>query len=346
MLSPSKRSARNFNYITMTAKDHQFSTKFGKYLIGDSKKIIQHTLLKKYKNKVNLILTSPPYPLNKKKKYGNLNGKDYKIWLSNFAPLFSELLADNGSIAIELGNSWQPSKPLQSTLPMEALLEFLNHIDSDLKLCQEFICYNPSRLPSPAQWVTVNRIRTVDSYTRVWWMSKSDFPKADNTKVLRPYSKSMQQLLKKQKFNDGKRPSEHTISKKGFLKTNNGSIAHNLLEFEQIDEAREARLPHNVLSFSNTSSNDFFTKKCREENIIPHPARMPLGLAAFFIEFLTDKGDLVFDPFGGTNTTGYVAEKLKRKWITTEIEKEYFEQSIIRMKDPKIKSKIKIENML
>ena len=70
---------------------------------------------------------------------------------------------------------------------------------------------------------------------------------------------------------------------------------------------------------------------------------MPLGLAAFFIEFLTDNGDLVFDPFGGTNTTGYVAEILNRKWITTEIEENYMEQAIIRMKDPKLNSKLNIK---
>lgn len=321
---------------------YKFKTTKGQFLLGNSVELIHSKLLPYYRGKINLILTSPPFPLNKKKQYGNRQGEEYKKWLSNFAPLFTELLSDEGSIVIELGNAWIQGSPLQSTLPIESLLEFLNNKDAGLNLCQEFICYNPSRLPSPAQWVTVNRVRTVDSFTRVWWMSKTKFPKADNSKVLRPYSKSMETLLKKQKYNAGERPSEHKISNNGFKKNNKGSIAHNLLELESIDENRIARLPHNVLSYSNTTSNDYFLKECRKEGIKPHPARMPEGLASFFIQFLTEENDLVFDPFGGSNTTGYTAEKLKRKWISTEISEEYFSQALIRMKDPILESKIKI----
>ncbi len=138
-------------------------------------------------------------------------------------------------------------------------------------------------------------------------MSKTDYPKADNSKVLRPYSSSMQSLLKNGKYNAGKRPSEHKIGEESFLTNHGGSIAPNLFELEPIDARREVRLP-NAFSFSNTESNDFFFRRCREEGIIPHPARMPLGLAAFFIEFLTNPGDLVLDPFAGSNTTGFAAE--------------------------------------
>ncbi len=319
-----------------------FNTLKGKYLLGDTKHLLEKQLLNKYRNKVNLILTSPPFPLNKKKQYGNLQGEKYKKWLSDFAPLFSELLTDDGSIVIELGNAWDNGSPVQSLLPMESLMAFLNSNESSLNLCQEFICYNPARLPSPAQWVTVNRIRVVDSFTRVWWISKNKFPKADNSKILRPYSNSMKQLLKKKKYNPGLRPSEHKISRDGFFKKNKGSIPHNLIELEPIDDLRDPRLPKNVLSFSNTSSNDYYLSKCREMKIRPHPARMPTGLASFFIQFLTGKNDIVFDPFGGSNTTGYAAELLGRKWLTTEISEDYFEQAVIRMKDPKLNSKIKV----
>jgi site-specific DNA-methyltransferase (cytosine-N4-specific) len=171
-------------------------------------------------------------------------------------------------------------------------------------------------------------------------MSKNDFPKADNTRVLRPYSKSMKNLLKKKSYNSGNRPSEHKISAEGFLKNNKGSIAHNFLEMEQLDEARENRLPHNVLSFSNTSSNDYFLKICRNKNIIPHPARMNPGVVSFFINFLTSKGDIILDPFAGSNTTGLIAQKLKRKWISFEIDPEFAKQSKIRFEDPSLKIKL------
>lgn len=307
-----------------------YKTKLGNYYLGNSEEILQSSLRARLKNKVQLILTSPPFPLNSKKKYGNLNGEEYKKWFINLANIFSDLLTDDGSIVIELGNAWDRCRPVQSLLHLESLLGFVKNPKTKLKLCQEFICYNPSRLPSPAQWVTVNRIRTIDSFTHVWWMSKSDFPKADNSKVLRPYSDSMKDLLRTKKYNAGKRPSEHNIGKDSFLKNNKGSIMPNFIEIDQLDTTKERRLPQNVLRIANTISNDPFLRACRTNGFQPHPARMPLELAAFFIEFLTDRGDIVLDPFAGSNTTGFCAEKLSRKWISIEMQKEYADQSKVR----------------
>lgn len=297
--------------------------------------------LSNLKGKVNLIVTSPPFPLNNKKQYGNEKGEEYKDWFIKLAPIFSDLLTDDGSLVIEIGNAWEPERPVQSLLHLECLLGMVKHPEANLRLIQEFICYNPSKLPSPAQWVTVNRFRTVDSYTHVWWIAKNDFPKADNNKVLRPYSKSMEQLLKRQSYNSGKRPSEHQISEAGFLKDNGGSIAHNFFEMEALDDKRDVRLPHSVLSFSNTSSNDYFLKTCRDKGITPHPARMSGGLVNFFIKFLTDDGDLVLDPFSGSNTTGYCAEKLDRQWVSFEVKEEYINQAIIRFSEPNLESQLK-----
>lgn len=319
-----------------TKHNLKYSTKRGQLIQGDSIAILGADLKDTLKGKVNLIVTSPPFPLNNKKKYGNETGNDYLKWFTNLAPIFSNILAKDGSLVIEIGNSWEPDRPVQSLLHLECLLSLVNHPKSGFRLIQEFICYNPSKLPSPAQWVTVNRYRTVDSYTHVWWIAKSDFPKADNSNVLRPYSKSMAKLLKTQSYNAGVRPSEHNISKTGFLKDNGGSIAHNFFEMEPVDNQRDVRLPHSVLSFSNTNSNDYFLKECRRKEITPHPARMSGGLVNFFIEFLTTPGDIVLDPFAGSNTTGYCAEKLKRKWISFELNKDYIKQSLIRFKDPEL----------
>lgn len=315
-----------------------YTTKYGKYYVGKCEEVL---CKKTIKGKAQLILTSPPFPLNNKKKYGNATGDEYLNWFKGLAEIFSEVLAPNGSIVIELGNAWEENRPVQSLLTLQSLLAFVNNEKAGLRLCQEFICHNPARLPTPAQWVTIDRIRAIDSFTHVWWMANSDTPKADNRKILRPYSKSMQRLLKAQRFNSGKRPSEHIISESGFLTDNGGSIAHNVLELEQIDDDKEVRLPFSMLSFANTKSNDFFTKTCKERSITPHPARMPLELASFFIEFLTEPGDLVIDPFGGSNTTGVCAERAKRRWIAIETDAEYGEQSKIRFEDPTLCAKIK-----
>ena len=314
-----------------------YETDYGKYYIGKCEELIEKLDLE---GKVQLLITSPPYPLNKKKKYGNMVGEEYLEWLYSLAPLFSKVLKPNGSLVIEMGNSWEKERPIQSILTIKSLLQFLENPDANLRLCQEFVCYNPARLPSPAQWVTIERIRAIDSFTHVWWMANSDYPKADNRKILRPYSKSMRKLLKNGEYNAGKRPSEHSISEKSFLTNNNGSIAHNVIEIEAIEKDKELRLPYSMLSISNTKSNDYFMRRCREENITPHPARMPLELASFFINFLTDENDLVLDPFGGSNTTGFCAEKLKRKWITIEVKEGYGVQSLIRFEEKNINSNI------
>jgi site-specific DNA-methyltransferase (cytosine-N4-specific) len=330
--------------MAKTKKGYTYKSKLGMLVQGNSIELLKNNKeLAKLKGKVNLIVTSPPFPLNNKKQYGNEKGEEYLKWFINLAPVFSDLLAKDGSLVIEIGNAWEPERPVQSLLHLECLFGLVKNPEADLRLIQEFICYNPSKLPSPAQWVTVNRLRTVDSYTHVWWLAKSDFPKADNSNVLRPYSKSMNQLLKRQTYNAGKRPSEHQISEEGFLKDNGGSIAHNFFEMESLDEKRDVRLPHSVLSFSNTNSNDYFLKACREKEITPHPARMSGGLVNFFIEFLTNKGDLILDPFSGSNTTGYCAEKLKRKWLSFEIKEDYIEQAIVRFSDPNLKSPLKAQ---
>lgn len=280
-----------------------YTTTRGVMYGGFAEHVLRLPLAKKYRGKVQLILTSPPFPLNRKKKYGNRQGEEYVEWLAAFAPLFREFLTGDGSIVIEMGNAWEAGEPAMSTLALEALLRFLKA--GDFRLCQQFICHNPARLPTPAQWVSIDRIRVKDSYTHVWWMAATTRPKADNRRVLKPYSPSMLKLLSTKKYNAGRRPSEHHIGATSFLKDNNGAI------------------PSNVLTLTNTLSNDPYLVYCKKRGLSVHPARMPSDLAAFFIKFLTDARDLVLDPFAGSNTTGASAEALKRRWVAIEPNNEY-----------------------
>lgn len=269
---------------------------------------------KALKNRVQLIFTSPPFPLNTKKRYGNLVGEDYLKWLVSFGPLFRNALTPTGSIVIELGNSWEPGTPTMSTLGLRALLRFQE--ENELHLCQEFICHNSARLPSPAQWVTIERIRAKDSYTRLWWLSPTPRPKADNRQVLTPYSPSMKRLIRTGRYNAGKRPSEHVISQHSFKKDHGGAI------------------PASVLVVPNTRPSDAYQDYCRAASLELHPARMPAALPDFFIRFLTEPGDLVLDPFGGSNTTGAAAEELGRRWVAIEPTEQYVKGSMGRFVNP------------
>src|SRR5262245_3832977 len=93
-----------------------YTTASGAMLKGLAEEVLQERSLSDLKGRVQLIFTSPPFPLNTKKKYGNLSGKAYLRWLTNFGPLFREFLSKKGSIVIELGNSWEPGEPVMSTL--------------------------------------------------------------------------------------------------------------------------------------------------------------------------------------------------------------------------------------
>jgi len=284
-----------------------YATKWGRMIYGKSDDILSNGSLAKFDGKIDLIFTSPPFPLNRKKRYGNETGEAYIEWLCAFGPLFKRMLSPKGSVVIEVGNSWEPGAPVMSTLAMRALLEFQSR--SDLYLCQEFIWNNPAKLPSPAQWVNVERNRVKDSFTKLWWMAPRQKPKASNRRVLKPYSDSMKELLRRGTYNSGKRPSEHNISETAFLRNNGGAI------------------PSNVLTYANTRSGDSYQNYCRKNKLGLHPARMPSELAKFFIKFLTVPGDVILDPFGGSNTTGAAAEELERFWISIEASKEYIKGS-------------------
>jgi DNA modification methylase len=279
-------------------------------LLGKAEDFFESALGKQRRGKVQLIFTSPPFPLNRKKKYGNMKGDAYIAWLAAFAQPMRQLLKEDGSIVLELGNAWEPGKPVMSTLALEALLAFLEA--GGFKLCQQFICYNPARLPSPAQWVNVKRIRVKDAYTHVWWMAPNEQPQADNRRILKAYSSAMLDLLRTKKYSAGKRPSQHHIGAKSFLTDNGGAI------------------PSNVLTITNTSNHDPYYKYCREKALPLHPARMSMELPEFFIKFLSRPRNLILDPFAGSNTTGAAAERLARRWVSIEPNADYVKGSIGR----------------
>lgn len=281
-----------------------YETDYGQAFLGDSLEIMQGLS----DNSINLILTSPPFALTRQKEYGNKQEQDYIDWFMQFSKEFYRLLTPDGSLVIDLGGAYLPGHPTRSIYQYELLVRLCR--EQSFFLAQEFFHYNPARLPTPAEWVTVRRIRVKDSVNIVWWLSKTENPKSDNKKVLKPYSDSMKALLKNG-YKAQLRPSGHDISEK-FNNDNGGAI------------------PPNLLELANTESNSHYMKRCKELGIKPHPARFPRDFADFFIKFVTNEDDVVLDPFAGSNTTGFAAELLNRKWIAIEINEPYLNGSKIR----------------
>jgi len=295
-----------------------FSTEFGEAYCSSIEIFLASPRAEELKGKVNLILTSPPFPLASPKAYGNKVGKEYRDWIVNICKALKPLLSKDGSLVIEIGNSWDKGQPTMSLLPFKTLLAIAEK--AKFNLCQQFVWENIAKLPGPAPYVTMDRIRLKDSHTNIWWYAKTTRPKANNKAVLTPYKSGQQKLMQNGTYNSGMRPSEHKISEKGFVKDNGGAIRGSTLSFDS-DATLES-----VIRMSNTQRDKNYYEWCKNnENAVMHPARMPVDLAKLFIEFLTEPGDLVLDPFGGSCTTGQAAQELGRKWLAVEMSEAYLE---------------------
>lgn len=263
---------------------------------------------------INLVLTSPPFALQRQKAYGNKGQAEYIDWLVHFAKQVHRVLTDDGSFVLDLGGAYERGVPTRSLYNFRVLIRFCDELG--FFLAEDFYWFNPSKLPSPIEWVNKRKLRAKDAVNTVWWFSKTEWPKAAVTNVLTPYSDRMKTLLKNPAafYTPKVRPSGHDIGK-GFGKDNGGAI------------------PSNLLQIPNSESNGQYLAGCKVVGETQHPARFPAKLPEFFINMLTDPDDLVLDIFAGSNTTGQVAESKNRRWLAFELSREYIASSAFRFLD-------------
>lgn len=282
-----------------------FKTDLGYIFWADAKKLMRHIR----PNKVNLIVSSPPYALLLKKEYGNKDDKDYVNWFRRFVPGFKKVLTEDGSLVLNFGNAYLPKIPSRSLYQYKLLLMLCE--EYGLHLCQEFYWIKPNALATPAEWCNVRKIRFKDAVENIWWLSKSPWPKVSNQRLLTEYSQAMENLL-------GAKPGKQ-IRPSGYAFG------------ESVYTRNAGAIPSNCIYITNASSNDQYRRYCRARDIPMHPAVFPPALPWFFIRALTDKNDVVFDPFAGSCTTGMVAEHLARRWVCCDISKKYCEAGIPRL---------------
>ncbi|HYU41752.1 MAG TPA: site-specific DNA-methyltransferase [Vicinamibacteria bacterium] len=297
-----------------------YTTDMGEALVGDS-----HELLRCVESEsIDLVLTSPPFALQRQKSYGNEEQGAYVDWLLGFCGEVLRMLKPSGSFVLDLGGAYQKGRPVRSLYNFRVLIRLCDELG--FRLAEEFFWHNPARLPSPIEWVNKRKIRVKDSVNTVWWLSKGDEPKADVRRVLVPYSARMLKLLEDPErfYTPKKRPSGHDIGAR-FSGSNGGAI------------------PSNLLEISNTESNSPYLRLCKLAKVAGHPARFPERLPSFFIKFLTDPGDTVLDFFAGSNTTGAVAEALGRRWMAFDLSTEYLAASVFRFADGRMSDKEAVE---
>lgn len=254
---------------------------------------------------VQLIFTSPPYALQRKKAYGNKDSRSYVDWMTDLVAAQREKLTADGSLVLNLGDCWEKGRPSLDLYAERLLIRLVD--DLGLNLAQRFEWENPSKMPAPAEWVTIRRERVKPSLERLYWLSPADHPYADNRTVLKPYSASMSRRLASGGDTRGERPSGHVVGDGAFATDNGGAI------------------PGNLLSIPNTDSGSAYLRYCREEGLPVHPARFPVALPRFFIKLLSRPGDVVADFMAGSGTLAAAAEPMGRKWIIGEMMLEYLQ---------------------
>lgn len=287
-----------------------YFTHQGATYIGDSLQLLAEL----DDNSINLVVTSPPFALQRQKEYGNLDQHAYIDWFLSFARVVHDKLTPDGSFVVDFGGAYMKGVPSRSLYNFRVLIRMVDELG--FHLAEDFYWFNPSKLPSPIEWVNKRKMRAKDSVNTVWWFSKTAWPKANVSNVLAPYSDRMKKLIQDpEKFYTPKlRPSGHDIGK-SFGTDNGGSI------------------PSNLLQIPNSESNGQYLAGCKSMGLKGHPARFPTKLPEFFIRMLTEPGDLVVDIFGGSNTTGQVAEAEGRRWMTFEALPEYVAASAFRFLD-------------
>ncbi|MBL9117592.1 MAG: site-specific DNA-methyltransferase [Verrucomicrobiaceae bacterium] len=260
---------------------------------------------------IDLVMTSPPFALQREKEYGNKAQHEYVAWLAQFGKIVKEKLKDTGSFVLDLGGAYEPGQPSRSLYPFRVLIEFCDALG--FHLAEDFYWHNPSKLPSPIEWVNKRKLRAKDSVNTVWWFCKSPWAKANVSNVLTEYSDRMKKLIEDPSafYTPAKRPSGHDIGA-SFGKNNGGAI------------------PSNLLQIPNSESNGCYLRGCKVVETKGHPARFPAKLPEFFIRLLTEPGDIVLDIFAGSNTCGQVAEREGRRWLAFEERLEYVASSSFR----------------
>jgi DNA modification methylase len=284
-----------------------YRTRGGVAYLGDSLEIMREMPA----GSVNLVMTSPPFALTFQKEYGNKHQDEYVSWFCEYAREVWRLLPDDGSFVLDLGGAWNKGTPTRSLYHYRLALALCD--DIGFHLAQDFFWFRPAALPAPAEWVNVRRIRVKDAVNYLFWFSKTEWPKADNRRVLVPYSEDMKRLIRRG-YRAKKRPSGHNITPK-------------------FDRDQGGAIPPNLLTLGNNDATGSYMAACEAMGVKPHPARYPYGIPAFFVQLCTEPGDLVLDPFAGSNTTGYAAQALGRRWISIESNEDYLQGSMLRFAD-------------
>lgn len=290
-----------------------FSTTLGLALWSRCEDVFPHI-----NEPIHLILTSSPYPLQKARAYGGPTEAEFVDFICRSLEPLVKNLAAGGSLALNLGQDlFQPKSPARSLYLERTVLAL--HSRLGLQLMDRLVWESSNKLPGPTWWTCRKRVQLVGTYEPVYWFSNEpNACFADNRRVLQPHSEQHKALMARggEKRHAVSGDGAYTIRPGSFATTTAGRIARNILKFPIGGGGRTAH------------------RKAVEAAGLPqHGAPMPIGLAKFLIEFLTEPGQMVAEPFGGDLNVGAAAELTGRRWIATEMMAEHVAGGSLHFRD-------------
>ncbi|MEM9685861.1 MAG: site-specific DNA-methyltransferase [Bacteroidota bacterium] len=238
-------------------------------------------------NSVDLIFTSPPYADQRKKTYGGVRPDEYVNW---FLPISEELLRvlnPKGTFILNIKEKVVNGE--RSVYVMELILEMRKQ---GWLWTEEFIWHKKNAYPG--KWP--NRFR--DAWERLLQFNKERKFNMYQENVMVPMGDWAKSRLKNLSETDKKRDESKVGS--GF-----GKNISNWLD-------RDKAYPTNVLHLAT---------ECNNKN---HSAAFPEALPEWFIKLFTKPGDVILDPFMGSGTTNFVAQRMYRHSIGIELLPKYY----------------------
>ncbi|MBU2758650.1 DNA methyltransferase [Acidithiobacillus sulfurivorans] len=257
---------------------------------------------------IALCISSPPYPLRKARAYGGPDEREYVDFICGALEPIVRSLIPGGSIVLNLsGDVFEPKKSSRS-LYLERLVLALND-RLGLALMDRIPWVNYSKPPAPTYWACVNRVQLTTAYEPIYWFTNDPGRvRSDNRRVLEAHSAQHQRLM--------------ALGGEGRL-SSYGDGAYRLRP-GSFGQVTAGRIPRNVIERGHACSDTAaYRRRAHALGLPTHGAMQPTSIPDFFIRFLTEPGDLVVDPFGGTVKTGLAAERLGRRWLVTEWMLEY-----------------------
>lgn len=256
---------------------------------------------------ISLVLCSPPYPLTKARSYGNVPETMYVDWIiKTIKPVVDNMLP-GASICLNLTNDKFVAGGARSTYLERLTLALEDRLG--LHLMDRLVWSNPAKAPGPVRYASIERTQLNVGYEPVLWMTNDPFRvRSNNTRVLQAHTERHLKLIAA-----GGEQREISFSD-GAYRIKTGSFGN----------PTAGRIPRNVLTFGHTCADQrAYKRAARAQGLKAHGAPMPVALAKFLIEFLSEPGDMIADPFGGSFTTAKAAELLGRRWLSTECMAEY-----------------------